>query len=250
MSDESQSPSAPEYIPRLERIGFVMFLSWVLMVAVLAFEPFCRDSLSSRGDSFWLAALLFYGGLAGTVLWVYQIILPTMAIYGFGSLRQWSQRNKCRLVWLVVALVVIYQLWVAVSWKLMTCEPSRFTDITSMKWPATATCVKALHGFGLQDRRHLWIFEGTPEEFKSHKVQLPWAGGPATEESLAYIGGGRLPLAEVESAFQSVPPWRPAEVYNWMLEKDSEPIAPGVYGPAWLFVNAEHTRWCVWWNGI
>lgn len=249
MSDETHNPSESEHVPWLERIGFILFLSWVSMATVLAFESWCRNSLESRTD-YWLYGLMFYGGIIGTYLFVLQIMLPGVAIYGFGTGRRWSRGTKCRLVLLLTTLVVIYNLSTAVSWRLIACEPSRFADITSMTWPEKARCVKALHGFGFQDRRHLWVFEGTSEEFLRHKTQLPWGGGAANEEGIANAGSQRLPMHEVESAFKPEGSWEPGEVYNWMVEKDTDGPAPGVYGPAWLFVNAEHTRWCVWWDGI
>lgn len=129
-------------------------------------------------------------------------------------------------------------------------EPGRsFERITQMSW-SLAPCVAEFHGSGLQDRRHLWIFQGTPEQFEKHLSGVPWR----KSDELSAWGNqdDSIGFRRARQTFGSEP-WVPAERYTFYNDRygdpeDGDPSLP--HGNANLWVDAKHERWIIYWDGM
>lgn len=121
----------------------------------------------------------------------------------------------------------------------------RFEITTHLKWN-TLPPVAEYHGWGLGDKRHLWVFQGTPAQFQVHLDSLPWQ--PFQGEQHEMYNPDSLELKLTQELFGKVASWSPAKRFNY--SNFSVDGMPPPYGLATLYVDAEHQRWCLSWDDL
>lgn len=116
--------------------------------------------------------------------------------------------------------------------------------ITGAHWPTGASMLLAEHGWGWRDKRHLWLIEGTPEQFEKLIRERGWIlqHAPVVEDISVSV-----PAGKAIRHFSKDSPWSVHEVYFWEADKDAE---KGPFGPGYLITDKERRRWCVWWDAI
>lgn len=119
-----------------------------------------------------------------------------------------------------------------------------YVRITGKAWPEGAQLVQARHGLGMQDKRHLWLFEGTPEQFDAVLKSGGWNPDEQHENRMISADGF---VAHEISRHYAGRGWSPVAAYVWWADDDAK---TGPFGPGWLLVDASRTRWCVWWAAI
>lgn len=174
-------------------------------------------------------------GTIGMVVW---LVLPVPLVCFL--LRRWPRFRSGLLgtVWVVLA----------VTWAVGIVRPNiqrKFEVITGMDWEL-APCVADFHGFGLADRRHLWVFRGTPEALDRQIAALPWT---KEESVLIWKDQGKwIGYRRAREVFGSEP-WEPQEHYRFHNDRfDDDATLP--HGDAHLLADAKRERWIIWWDGM
>jgi hypothetical protein len=182
-----------------------------------------------------LCLIGFFFGTFGFVIWC---VVPVPLVCFL--LRRWPRFRKFTLatIWLVLIC------WGLIG--LLFQSPAKpFESITGMDWDL-APCVADFHGSGLQDRRHLWVFQGTPDQFKKHLSGVPWK-----LDELSRYEDDCIEFRRARQTFGSEL-WVPTEhhfFYNDRYDDDGgNPKHP--HGHAHLWVDAKHERWIIYWDGL
>lgn len=183
-----------------------------------------------------LCLIGFFFGTFGFVIWC-VVPVPLVCLF----LRRWPRFRKVALT--TIWLVLIGGGFIGLLFR----SPEKpFESITGMDWDL-APCVADFHGSGLQDRRHLWVFQGTPDHFKKHLSGVPWT--QSDELSLWVNEDDSIVFRRARQAFKNEP-WVPTEhhtFYNDRYDGD-DPKLP--HGHAHLWVDAKHERWIIYWDGL
>jgi hypothetical protein len=214
-------------------------LLFLLCVLAFAIALYCRAYLVPWAFS-GLVGSLILALFVGVVL-----LLPLQLFFGVAGVFLNCKRSGLGVCMSVPAGVcLLFLCWEAVSWQMPSQEVRRFEIVTGLTWPTEAKLVRAEHGWGFQDKRHLWIFEGKPAGFDRVLTDRQWYRQLPGEEELEFL---QIPIQKMKGVFTSAGPWSPDEVYIWMADKAAQ---EGPFGPGYLISDRDHLRWCVWWNGI
>ncbi len=224
--------------------------SWImaaisLVACILAFatEQLCRFTLEPlRG--FHVVMALFFGLLIGGLTFLIIVGPCQLLIVLIGHWRKLKTKTIGFLMLIPASLVSCTFIHSAISWREPAGEMRRFESITGAPWPADAKMLLAEHGWGMQDKRHLWLFEGTPEQFDKLVRDRGWVleAAPVSEVISKW-----MPVEKAIQRFSKDSAWSVHEVYSWMADKDAE---HGPFGPGNLITDKAHKRWCVWWDAI
>lgn len=231
----TDAPSKPP-LRWFERIWFASFVNFLACAAPTGAWMFFRytidDSLSLRIQAAVIWTLLIGG------LWFTIFVLPFQGIVLF--VFRWL-RSPPR--WR--ALILTLPSWVIVSMHLAGVENERISLERSIggSIPPKANLILAQHGFGLADRRSLWLIEGTPEDFDRFVVERGWLTGE--ERDLNYIT--EHIRARIKKHFAADPPWNPDLIFRW--GNITDPV-PGPLGNSCLqcllLADKERKRWVVY----
>ncbi len=210
-----------------------------------ATEALCRFTLEPLRGSHIETALfsgLFFGGLT-----FFVFVGPCqLLIFLIGHWRKLRAGTTNLLILIPTVCIVCSTIINAISYRNPTpaSEMKRFEGITGVPWPTDAKMLLAEHGWGLQDRRHLWLFEGTPQQFDKLVSARGWVlETPGFEDISKW-----MPVEKAIRCISIDPPWSAHEVYYW--EFRSGDVKSGSWGPGYLITDKEHRRWCVWWDAI
>lgn len=217
-------------------------ISFLACVLSFGFEQLCRFTLEPLRAAH-VGMALFSGLLIGGMSFFILVGPCQLLIVFLGKWRQVRDRTITVMMLIPAGFVVLSFLHFALSWRNPASEIKRFEVITGEPWPAGAKMLLAEHGWGFQDKRHLWLFEGTPEQFDKLVRDRGWV---LSEKSLPETGP-RLPVEKAIHCFSRNESWSAHESYFWMADKDAE---KGPFGPGHLITDKEHRRWCVWWDAI
>ena len=184
-------------------------------------------------------ALTMIGFIFGTFGFVIWCVVPVPLICFL--LRRWPRFRKFVLA--TIWLVIIGGGFICLLFR----SPAKpFESITGLDWDL-ATCVADFHGSGLQDRRHLWVFQGTPDQLKKHLLGVPW-----TQSDKLSIWVNQDDSIEFRRARQTLGNelWVPTEHHTFYNDRydDGDPKLP--HGHAHLWVDAKHERWIIYWDGL
>lgn len=218
----------------------VSFFACVLVTATGQLLHFTLEPLN--GSHFGLALYfgLFFGGLIFFVIvGPFQLLIALI-----GRWRKLKARTISFLMLIPVVLMTFEFVHSAFSRKDPSKEVKRFEGITGAPWPTGAKMLLAEQGWGLQDKRHLWLFEGTSEQFEKLVRDRGWylQDGTLPQEISQW-----MPVKKAIHQFSKDSTWSVHEVYFWEADKDAE---KGPFGPGYLITDKEHRRWCVWWDAI
>ncbi|MCB1275985.1 hypothetical protein [Prosthecobacter sp.] len=206
----------------------------------------CRFTLGPMTISHVIMALVFSGIIFGVIPLAVILVPVQCLLVLIGRWRKLKAKTISFLMQLPTAFVVCSAIASAVSWRFPTVanESKYFEGITGAPWPAGARMLLAEHGWGMQDKRHLWLFEGTPEQFDALVRARGWVlEPPPVSEHIS----SRVPVEKAIQRFSKDSAWSAHEVYFWMADKDAE---RGPFGPGFVITDKEHKRWCVWWDAI
>lgn len=221
-------------------------ISLATCVVAATVERLCHFTLEPLTISLVGMTLAFPGSILG-VAWFLLVVCPfQLLVMLFARRRRLKVRTTCLLMLIPTAYIACDRAKASYSWKNPTPanEHKRFEGITGMPWPGDAKMLLAEHGWGFQDRRHIWLFEGTPEQFEKLVHAHDWV---LEDPSSADDFFKWMPIEKAAKRFSEDSPWRAEEVYFWMANKFVE---KGPYGPGNLITDKEHRRWCVWWDAI
>lgn len=247
MSSMSTGNVEAKLLPRwFEKPWMMSAISLVACILAVTVEQLCRFTLQPLKISHVGMALLFSGAMFGVLLFVFFVGPCQLVIVLLGNWRQLNAKTTGLLMLIPIVYIAYSTVETSISWRFPTParELKRFEGITGAPWPAGAKMLLAEHGWGMQDKRHLWLFEGTPEQFDKLVRDRGWVLDDA------YMSGDISKWMPVEKAihcFSKDSAWSVHEVYSWMADKDAE---KGPFGPGNLITDKEHRRWCVWWNAI
>jgi hypothetical protein len=115
-----------------------------------------------------------------------------------------------------------------------------------MSWDL-APCIAEFHATGLADRRHLWIFQGHPEELKWHLSSLPW--DKADEVAIWVNQDDSVVFRKARKAFGNAF-WDPKEHYLYYNDRSDEGELKLPHGNAHLWTDDKHERWIIYWDGM
>jgi hypothetical protein len=223
----------------------IAVISLVACVLAAGAEQLCRFTLGplkvSHVGLVLPTAILFGGVLSLFIIGPFQLLIVL-----FGRWQRLKAKTTSLLMLIPTVYIVYGTIRTAISYRNPTpaSEIKRFEGITGVPWPTDAKMVLAEHGWGLQDRRHLWLFEGTPQQFDKLVSARGWVlETPGFEDISKW-----MPVEKAIRCFSNDPAWSAHEVYY--LEFRSEDVKSGSWGPGYLITDKEHKRWCVWWDAI
>jgi hypothetical protein len=242
MSDDAVVPAARRKL-HLGSFFWWLTLSWFGICALGSLGAILRSNLEPNLWERVLAGLIF-GFFFGTLFYCVFVLSLQLVLCGI------TARGSCSIR--VVRNVVLFPTWVAMavviwhsaSLQMPGTQRFWFPIITGKAWPEGAKLVMVRHGNGMQDKRHLWVFEGKPEQFEALLRNGGWESSDDYQSEWK-----RLPKV-CESALSDYyrDNARPvAASYIWFSDMDGE---PGPMGPGWLLVDASRTHWCVWWDAV
>jgi hypothetical protein len=221
-------------------------VSLVACVLASTAEQLCRFTLEPLKIVHVEMALFFSGAIIGGLLFFLIIGPCQFLIVSIGHWRRLKARTTSLLMLIPTVYMICSMSAAAISWRHPTpaSELKRFEAITGVPWPTDAKLLLAEHGWGMQDKRHLWLFEGTPEQFDKLVRDRGWVleDTPMSGDILKW-----MPVEKAIQRFSKDSAWSVHEVYFWMADKDAE---KGPFGPGNLITDKKHRRWCVWWDAI
>lgn len=232
------------------RQGLPALNGW--LAAVISFV-FCYCSTAAMivgratlnaGTASWLEAVLSLALVFGVLAFLFPVLPLQLLIMLI--LRCWKHRHWAA-TWLMLlpgAYISAHHLYSAVQWRMPEHEKEVFEQTVGVSWPEGVKLVMAKHGFGLQDRRHLWLFEGTPAQFDKMVADRGWL--PHKEVTAEKLSDARF-CQIAKERFSKDEPWEPAEWYSWWA--DPEEDEPEVLGGGPLIPDKDHRRWYVGWDG-
>jgi len=183
---------------------------------------------------------LFMGMIFGTIWFVLSGALQAGVLL---MIRITKPRRIIRYGMLLLPLLAIALLMVGnlIPRYSRSHQPVFFTNILHKPYPKELNLITWGHGFGLQDRRHFWMFEGTTEQFNAFKSTMGLKDAKDIEDSLP--GGA---MEQVIAACPPGNPWTPGDAYYW----DEETKDPADANRGMVYVDKNLHRWVVWWSAI
>jgi hypothetical protein len=242
MRDDTEKPAARGKL-RLGRFFWWVTLSWFAICALGSLGAILRSTLEPDLGGRVIVGLMF-GFFFGTLfyfLFVFSLQVLLLGITACGSLSIRVIRNVVLFpAWLAMGIVVCH----SASLQMLAGQRFWFPIITSRTWPEGANVVMVRHGMGFQDKRHLWVFEGKPEQFEAMLRRGGWES--SDEFGPEWKRRGDICLPFLSDCYHGSP-WAVAATYVWFSDDDEK---PGPMGPGWLLVDSTRTHWCVWWDAI
>lgn len=218
-------------------------LSYVLCALTMAAMMACRFSLA---EPMWerLQFSIFWG-LFFSLLLLVIFAAPLFTVLFFIGERWPSSRRLLAWVGLAPALVAgISHLYHAATWCSLSFEREHYEKAVGVPLAEDVRVVYAKHGAGLQDRRHVWLFEGTPDAFAKMVADRGWGLQQGwTLEELSTLRYSQM----AKQRFSEDAPWEPAECYFWWSEPEED--EPRVVGGGHLIPDRDRRRWYVEWSG-
>lgn len=238
MSEPETNPEHPTHWVWWLRGWTLLLICWLLVCTgtVLIWNESWKLGPSGVDH---LLGLAFTGLIMGSLFFIYWLLLPLLLIIWIA--KRWPRFRTCFVLLTMCALMS--------AWLVRQYSPAtrihRFETTTHLKWN-TLSPVAEYHGWGLGDKRHLWVFQGTPAQFQVHLDSLPWR--PFQDEQKEMYDPDSLELKLTQELFGKVASWSPAQRFDYFNMNDDDTSPP--YGDATLYVDAEHQRWCLWWDGL
>jgi hypothetical protein len=238
MTDDQPKPTLRWY----EGVWMSYIVSFFLCTGVTGLWMFLHytldDSAVQRIGAAFFAALFF----GGPVFVIY--VLPAQVILHFAL--RWFKLLPCwktfviSLPGLTVFVIQSQRLLYSSSFE---HERSHLEQSVGGSIPPEAKLILAQHGFGLADRRHLWLIEGTPDDFDRFIAERGWmAGGERDLNCITEHIRNRI-----KKHFVADPPWKPDLIFRW--GNVVEPV-PGPLGNSCLqcllLADKERKRWVVY----
>lgn len=218
-------------------------ISFVACILAYATAQLCRFTLEPLRVSD-VGIALFFGLMIGGMAFFVLVGPCQLLIALMGLWRKLQARTISFLMLIPASFIVCIFIHSAISWRYPAGEVERFEAITGAPWPAGAKMLLAEHGWGWQDKRHLWVFEGTSEQFDKLVLERGWV---LEDASVRGDISRWMPVEKAEHCFSTDSAWSADQVYFWMADKHVE---KGPFGPENLITDKEHRRWCVWWDAI
>ena len=228
---------------RLPRLAWWLVLSWFGICALGSLGSILRSSLEPSLGGRLIVGLIF-GFYYGTIFYCVFVFPLQIVLAAIAACISKSPRVLRTLflapAWIAIAIVICH----AASLQMLVSQRFWFTKMTGRVWPDRAQLVMVRHGLGMQDKRHLWVFEGNSEQFEAMLHDGGWVS--SDEYSAEWKRQPKMCLSSLSDHYHGNA-WAIAATYIWLSDDDEN---PGPMGPGWLFVDSTRTRWCVWWDAI
>jgi len=121
-------------------------------------------------------------------------------------------------------------------------QPGFYASVLHKPFPTEVKLLTWGHGFGVQDKRHFWMFEGSPEQFQAFKVQMALTETHSDEDSIS-----KTAMDQAKAACPPDQPWTMGALYFWWEETAS---GPEFSNRGYVYVDKSLSRWLVWWSAI
>lgn len=170
---EDQTPATSRIATRRLAVWKILVFVWLGTVAFFVSCELIGSNLS-RSWADYLGGCALLGLLFGTV--AYFVFFGPAALLLTFLLRLTKTSTKAFTACLTLAaLAALWILGVTYSEsRTASGQVHRFKLITRQELPGQGKLLGWGHGFGLADKRHIWVFEGTPEEFDQFNKALAW----------------------------------------------------------------------------
>ena len=237
MSAESMPPSAAS--PIHPAVWSIMAVTWLVTILISAVGLVYRDTINRvTWDTVWLC--LLFGLFYGTALFIVSGSLQAgvLLIISVTQPRRSIHHGMLAAPLLVVALLTA---WGLSPRYVRSYQPDLFTSILHKPCPKDLNLIAWGHGFGLQDKRHFWMFEGTAEQFIIFKSTMGLQKADPDECSIS-----NRAMKQAIAACPADDPWILGDTYYWD-EETSEPIFAN---RGFVMVDRNQRRWLVWWEAI
>ena len=121
-------------------------------------------------------------------------------------------------------------------------QPGFYASVLHRPFPTEVKLLTWGHGFGLQDKRDFWMFEGTPEQFQAFKLQMALTEALPDEDFIS-----KTAMDHAKAACPPDQPWTMGAFYFWWEDSAS---GPEFSNRGYVYVDKSLRRWLVWWSAI
>lgn len=224
--------------PQLSRSHLV--ISWIPTWLVMTILTGWQFTLAPSNWDRWSTPLIYSLILAPLFILIYILPLQWL-LHRIGRWRKWSP-SRVGVGFIVIGILVPAAILGNGFGLIPGTAVRRLESTTGTTFPPRATLHANLHGIGGQDRRHLWVIDGTPDEFEKMFSHPEWIPIDAEDDEYLLRWIEHFPRERVESYIGQLTTW--ADVRAWFPKHTNPP------GPGYVMTNANRTRWVVWWDGI
>lgn len=231
----NESPTPTQFPPLLCRGWFIVTVCALTWCGWFIFIFYSGDTLDSHSEKIGLS-----------VLWGLFLSIPSFLLFGLPIIGlvfliwRWRRWTAFSRAWLIYGLLIFLLAGSMVERDTKT-DARGFESATGLAWPAASRCVLYRKGFGILDRRFLWLFEGEEEDWNKYLQLRSWSRCEDIKRWDAFTHF--TPTDILDEFWGQGSSWAPIEVHR-IYDPGDDDVPPE--GPLAILVDSSRRRWCIW----